>query len=81
MEYKPQYTKEEIEEIEQWFKTHEFENELDLGSGIYIPDVKKTLIPMLHTARTYYENRTFSGQIHKLFKMREELIKQNKVKN
>ena len=50
-----------------------------MGDGIYIEDVQTTIVPMLNVARTKYENRNFSGQISFLFKMREELLKQNKV--
>lgn len=80
MGYKPTYTKEEVEELNNWFATHTFENELDLGGGIYIEDLRKTLPPMLHIAMNRYDSRTFSGQVHLVFKIREELIKQNKVK-
>ena len=79
MEYKPTYTKEEVAELENWFATHTFEKELDMGDGIYIEDVQTPIVPMLNVARTKYENRNFSGQICFLFKMREELLKQNKV--
>ena len=81
MEYKPTYTKEEVAELENWFATHTFEKELDMGDGIYIEDVQTTIVPMLNVARTKYENRNFSGQICFLFKMREELLKQNKVRS
>ena len=80
MEYKTSYTKEEVDELLNWFSTHEFEGELDMGGGIKIPDVKVALPPMLYIVREKYEYRTFSGQIHKAFRIREELIRQNKVK-
>lgn len=79
MEYKPTYTKEEVDELVQWFAAHTFENEVDLGDGIYISDLQRTLPPMLHIAQTKHDSRTFSGQICMAFKIREELIKQNKV--
>ncbi len=79
MEYKSTYTKEEILELRHWFDTHTYEKELDMGGGIFIPDVDKTLNPMFMTAMKHYENKTFSGQIRQLFRIREELIKQNKV--
>lgn len=80
MEYKTSYTKEEVDDLVQWFSTHEFENQIDLGSGINIPDLKKTLPNMLHIAQTKHENRTFSGQVNLAFRIRDELIKQGKVK-
>ena len=79
MKYKPTYTKEEADELVRWFETHTFEKELDMGHGLYISDIEMTLPPMLHIVRTKYDNRTFSGQIHMAYKIREELIRQNKV--
>lgn len=80
MEYKTTYTKEEIDELDNWFKTHEYEQELDMGHGIYIANVNETVPPMMHTAKTQHENKVFSGQIQLLFKIRQALIDQNKVK-
>ena len=74
MEYKTSYTKEEIDELVNWFKTHTYEKELDLGGGLFIKDLDVTLPPMIHVAQTKYENRTFSGQIHQLFRIREALL-------
>ena len=79
MEYKTTYTKEEIDELTNWFSTHQFEQEIDLGNGISTKNLDETLKPMLHIAHTKYDQRIFSGQIHLLFKIREELIKKNKV--
>ena len=81
MEYKPTYTKEDADELVKWFETHTYDTELDMGGGLYIADLRNTLPQMLHIVRTKYDNRTFSGQIHLTFKIREELIKQNKVKS
>lgn len=79
MEYKTTYTKQEIDELTQWFDSHTFEKELDMGKGMYIEDVNFTIKPMLHIAQTQYENKTFSGQIHQLYRIKELLIQQNKV--
>ena len=81
MEYKATYTKEEVEELIEWFNTHEYENEIDLGEGQLIKDLKKCVKALTHTTLTQHYNTTFSGSIFNLFKAREELIKQNKVKN
>ncbi len=77
--YKPTYTKEEVDELIKWFETHTYEKELQLVSGVHIKDLDNTLPQMLHVVRTQYENRNYSGQIHLTFKIRDELIKQNKV--
>ena len=79
MEYKSSFTQEETEELISWFNTHQFEKEVDLGQGIVVKDLNKALPPLLHIAKTKYENTCFSGQIFILFRIREELIKQGKV--
>ena len=79
MDYKPTYTKEEVDELANWFATHTYDNELDMGHGLYISDMSKTVPAMLHIAQIKYDNRAFSGQIQVLFRIRDELIKQNKV--
>ena len=79
MEYKTAYKKEEIEELVNWFATHTYEKELDLGGGLYIKDLETTIPAMVHVAQTKYDNRTFSGQIYQLYRIRDELLKQNKV--
>lgn len=79
MTYKSTYTKEEVEELVNWFDTHTYENEIDLGKGIHIVDMKTAITPMRNIALTKYNNRSFSGQIQMFFRIREELIKQGKV--
>ncbi len=79
MEYKPTYTKEEIEEVIAWFQTHQCEQDIDMGGGIHIRELSKTLEQLFHIARTQHENRVFSGQIYFLFRIRDELLKQNNV--
>lgn len=81
MEYKATYTKAEVEELIGWFNTHEYENEIDLGKGQLIKDVKKCAKALSHTTLTQHHNTTFSGSICNLFRIREALISQGKVKN
>ena len=73
MEYKPTYTKEEITELVNWFETHTYEKELRLEGGLYIKDLDVTIPAMLHVSQKKYENKTFSGQIYQLFRIREAL--------
>lgn len=80
MEYKATYTKEEVDELMEWFSNNEYENAVDIGHGQHIMDVKKCVNALRHTTTTQYTNSTFSGSICVLFKIREELIKQGKVK-
>jgi hypothetical protein len=70
-----------VEELIEWFNTHEYENEVDLGEGQFIKDIKKCAKALTHTTLTQYANSTFSGSICNLFRIREELINQGKVKN
>lgn len=81
MEYKATYNKEEVEELIEWFRTHEYENEVDLGEGQRINDIKKCVNALTHTTLTQHTNTTFSGSICNLFRIREELIKQGKIKD
>lgn len=78
-QYQPVYTKEEIDELVNWFETHRYEQDIELGQGIHIRQLDTTLKQFCFIARNQYSNRTFSGPIHTLFRIREELIKQNKV--
>ncbi|MDO5482300.1 MAG: hypothetical protein Q4F47_04600 [Bacteroidaceae bacterium] len=79
MEYKPTFTKEEIEDIIHWFATHKLEQDIDLGNGIHIRELDTALKQLTHIAKTRHDNRVFSGQIYMLFKIKDELIKQGKV--
>ena len=79
MTYKPTYTKEEVEELVNWFDTHQYANELVLAPGLNITNMKAALTQMRNIALNKYDNRSFSGQIQLLFRIREELIKQGKV--
>ncbi len=80
MDFKPRYTKEETEELVKWFENHKYENELQIDKAQYITDLKKSLKQFTHIASTQYDNPNFAGFICTLFKIREELIKQGKVK-
>ncbi len=75
MEYKPEYTKEEIDEMVNWFTSHTFEKEMDMGHGVYICDVEQAIAPLMHMAKTQYENRNYSGAIHFLSLIRDECIR------
>lgn len=79
-QYKPTFTKQDVDELVNWFNTHQFEDELDLGNGVSTTNLHQSIKPMIHIAQTKYENRTFSGQIYMLYRIRDALIQQNKVK-
>ncbi|OKZ24810.1 MAG: hypothetical protein BHV77_03885 [Bacteroides sp. 43_108] len=77
--YKPTYTKEEVDELVKWFNEHEYDDEVDLGHGQYIKSVKVSVAQLSHLAQLYYANRNFSGPINMLFKIRDCLTEQGKV--
>lgn len=80
MEYKRTYKKDEVQELYQWFDTHQFENEIELGFGVSVKNVKETIKNSRFIVLEKYDNPTYSGQIQLLFHLRDELIKQGKVK-
>ncbi len=77
--YQPSYTKEEVEELLQWFDTNTYDNEINIGSGQHVNDVKKCVNMLRHTALSRHNSTTFSGPISVLFTIREQLIEQGKV--
>lgn len=79
MDYKREYSKEEVTELVDWFKTRKFEQDLDLGSGLHITELDKTITQFTHLALNSHGNPVFSGPITMLFRIREELIKQKKI--
>jgi len=79
MEYKTDYTEEELNELFDWFETHKFENQINLGKGINVVDVKLYVQSSINQIKSHPNNVTFSGLMYKLFIMKDELIKQGKV--
>ena len=43
MEFKPTYTKAEVEELVAWFEKNEYPHSLEMGDGITIEDTEKTV--------------------------------------
>ncbi len=77
--YKPTYTKEEVEELLHWFDSNTYDNEVNIGSGQHVNDVKKCVNMLRYTAIERHNNTTFSGPISVLFTIKESLIEQGKV--
>ncbi len=78
--YKVTYTKEEVDELLNWFDTHSYDNAVDLGQGIMVDDVSKVIAMNRLVVSAKYANSSYSGLICILFRMREALIAQGKVK-
>lgn len=81
MEYKRTYNEADVKELQEWFKTRDYENEIDMGQGIKILNVKLFVENSLNVVLKNFENPTYSGMIYKLYLLREALIEQGKVKN
>ncbi len=77
--YKPKYTKEEVTALLDWFNTTQYDNEIDLGHGEKVNDVKKCVRVTYNTIQDQYSNTTFSGSIALLYKIKAALIEQGKV--
>ena len=76
MEYKSAYTAEDVKELYKWFDEQHYDNEVELGHGVNVKDVKTLVDGSRMVALTKYDNPTYSGQIHFLFMVRDALIKQ-----
>lgn len=72
MEFKPTYTKAEVEELVAWFEKNEYPHSLEMGDGITIEDTEKTVRQLSHLALTQHENRNFCGPINLLFRIKEK---------
>lgn len=77
--FKKTYTEAEINDLLSWFAQHDFEGSIDLGAGETVLDLKKAIGGLTHIAQNYRENPNFSGQIHTLFHLRDELIRQGRA--
>ena len=74
MDYKNSYTKEEVMELYEWFDTHDYPTEMDLGHGVYVKDTKLLIEKSRAVAQKKHNNPTYSGQINLLFQLREKII-------
>ena len=81
MEYKRQYTEQELDELIQWFETHKYAQDLDYAPGEYIPDLQYCVEAFVLQIRDNREKIAYSGQVHKAFELREAIIRQGKVLN
>ena len=77
--YQSQYTAEEVNALVAWFDSHSFEGSIGLGKGERILDLKKAIGGLTHIAKHYHQNVNFSGEIHTLFHLRDELIRQGRA--
>lgn len=76
MEYKKQYSHEELEEILNWFEKNmdKLPASLQLNKATYIKDLPKTVHQYFDLIKQQKDNPTYSGQIHHLFEMRDAVL-------
>lgn len=67
------YTKEELEELESWFRKYELPQSLQLDKATYIPDLENTLSYLYGQAEICRENPKMQGAILLLERIRKKL--------
>lgn len=80
--FKPSYTKEDLQGLEEWFKAHPYHGEMEMsGGGIRMSDVGSSVERLLEVAEVGgVENRTYAGTVNMLYAIRDQLLAQGKVK-
>ncbi|MGM9693956.1 MAG: DUF6965 family protein [Alloprevotella sp.] len=75
MEFKNQYSKQEIEEAETWFRERwdKLPQSLQADPATRILDLRRTLENLIHLAKELQNNPTYAGQIYLLFKIKDKL--------
>ncbi len=79
MEYKREYSQEEARELFEWFNGLKYEGPIDIGHGIVLQNTKYTVNRMIIQTENHTDNPTYSGMIHQLGIIKEELIRQGLV--
>lgn len=69
------YTLEKLNELKDWFDTHELPETLQLDKSTYIPDLKDTVSALLDQAYICYSNPKMQGGIVLLEKIKKHLDK------
>lgn len=73
MELPKVYTQEDIDEILEWYRTHELPDSLRLSNSTNFPDLKKSVEGLLSIAEKHWENQTFAGYIIRLEEIRRKV--------
>ncbi len=76
MEYKRIYSQEEVHELYEWFKDFKYEGPIDIGHGQVIKNTKYTVSRIIMQTEGHIDNPTFSGMIHQLGIIKDELVRQ-----
>jgi len=75
MEFKAQYTREEVEALIAWARSVTYEGRLDIGHGQVLTNAKVSIQNMANQIEPQIGNVNYSGMIHKLFVAKETLEK------
>lgn len=75
MEFKAQYTPEEMEEIVAWMENHldSLPKEMDILPGMRTNDLPGVVRNYIDLVRTNGKNHTYNGQVSHLFRIRENI--------
>lgn len=75
MEFKKQYTKEEVQELTSWMENHkdQFPLEFDLDKATHLNNLPQMVHFYNEVALLHVDNPTYSGQIYFLFRLRDAL--------
>ena len=75
MEYKDNYTLDEVKELVDWFKGKELPKAMRIDESTYSSNLPLTVESLCLQALLHYENATFNNSIRLLYKIRENLEK------
>lgn len=77
MEFKAQYSPEEMEEIVAWMESHldSLPQEMDILPGMHTNNLPEVVRNYIDLVRTKGSNHTYNGQISHLFRIRENIEK------
>ncbi len=79
MEYKRSYSQEEVHELYGWFKDFKYEGPVDIGHGQFVKNAKDTVNRIIMQTEGNIDNPIYSGMIHQLGIIKDELIRQGLV--
>lgn len=76
MNFKKNFSAEEIEELCSWFNENAdtLPESLQLDKSLFIKDLKHTIKLFIPLAKERRESQCFNGQIFLLFKIREKVL-------
>lgn len=76
MEYKRQYTQAELQELKEWYVSHQdkLPETFQKDDATFYADLKETVVTIIDLLDTNGENVTFSGLLHQFFELHDRLV-------